>query len=184
MKKRSVLRGFGFVLAATLTAPAMAAVMVGGAAMYPSRNIIQNAVHSKEHTTLVSAVKEAGLVQTLEGQGPFTVLAPTNRAFDKLPHGTVANLMEPKNKSELKTILTYHVLPGRFTTQELRDRIRAGDGKAMINTVEGQPLTFTERGSQILVTDEKGDVAEITQANVMQSNGIIQVINSVLMPNS
>jgi uncharacterized surface protein with fasciclin (FAS1) repeats len=184
MNKRSAIFGASGVLALALTAPAMATVMVGGAAMYPSRNIIQNAVHSKEHTTLVSAVKEAGLVPTLEGSGPFTVLAPTNRAFDKLPHGTVANLMEPANKNELKTILTYHVLPGRYTTQELRNKIRAGDGKAMINTVEGQPLTFTERGGHILVKDEKGDVAEITQANVMQSNGVIQVVNSVLMPNS
>jgi uncharacterized surface protein with fasciclin (FAS1) repeats len=183
MNKRSVIIGTGFVMA-ILTAPAMATTMVGGAAMYPSKNIIQNAVHSKEHTTLVSAVKEAGLVPTLEGQGPFTVLAPTNRAFDKLPHGTVANLMEPSNKSELKTILTYHVLPGRYTTAELRSKIRAGDGSATINTVEGQPITFTERGRHILAKDAKGDVAEITQGNVMQSNGVIQVVNSVLMPNA
>jgi uncharacterized surface protein with fasciclin (FAS1) repeats len=184
MKKRSLFLGTGIALTMALTAPAIAAVMVGGAAMYPSRNIIQNAVHSKEHTTLVSAVKEAGLVPTLEGPGPFTVLAPTNRAFDKLPSGTVSNLMEPSHKGELKTILTYHVLPGRYTTAELTRKIRAGDGSATINTVEGQPLTFTERGDHIFVKDEKGDVAEITQSNVMQSNGVIQVINSVLMPNT
>lgn len=184
MNKRSVILGTGIVLAMAAGAPAMATVMVGGAAMYPSRNIVQNAVHSKEHTTLVSAVKEAGLVPTLEGPGPFTVFAPTNRAFDKLPHGTVASIMQPGNKGELKTILTYHVLAGRYTTQELRDKIRAGDGKATIATVEGQPLTFTERGRHILLTDAKGDVAEITQPNVMQSNGVIQVVNSVMMPNS
>lgn len=184
MKKHSLMIGAGLALTMALTAPAMAAMMVGGAPMYPSKNIIQNAVHSKEHTTLVAAVKQAGLVKTLEGPGPFTVLAPTNRAFDKLPHGTVAKLMKPADKSELKTILTYHVLPGRYTTAQLRDKIRAGDGKATIDTVEGQPLTFTEHGDHIRITDEKGDVAEITQANVMQSNGVIQVINSVLMPNS
>jgi len=182
MTKRSTILGTGFAVTLALTAPAMAAMMVGGAPMYPSKNIIQNAVHSKVHTTLVSAVKEAGLVPTLEGAGPFTVFAPTNRAFDKLPQGAVSNLMEPAHRDELKTILTYHVLSGRYTTQDLRDKIRAGDGKAMINTVEGAPLTFTERGGHILITDEKGDVAEITKANVMQSNGVIQVVNSVLMP--
>lgn len=184
MKPHTMILGGGIALTMALTAPAMAAMMVGGAPMYPSKNIIQNAVHSKEHTTLVSAVKEAGLVPTLEGPGPFTVFAPTNRAFDKLPKSTVEGLMQPDKKDELKTILTYHVLPGRYTTQALREKIRAGDGKATINTVEGQPLTFTARGDHIMVTDEKGDVAEITQANVMQSNGVIQVINSVLMPNS
>jgi uncharacterized surface protein with fasciclin (FAS1) repeats len=183
MKRSSIITAVSFATLA-LTIPAMAAVMVGGAQMYPSKNIIENAVHSKVHTTLVSAVKAAGLVQTLEGPGPFTVFAPTNRAFDKLPKGAVANLMKPSNEAELKTVLTYHVVPGRYTTQDLRDRIRDGDGKAMLKTVEGQDLTLTERGRQIRVEDDKGDVAEITTPDVIQSNGIIQVINAVLMPNS
>ncbi|MFZ0607141.1 MAG: fasciclin domain-containing protein [Xanthobacteraceae bacterium] len=180
--KRSMILAAGVAMTVALSAPAFATMMVGGAPMYPSRNIIQNAVHSKEHTTLVSAVKEAGLVKTLEGPGPFTVFAPTNRAFDKLPHATVAGLMKPSKKGELKSILTYHVLPGRYTTQKLKDEIRADGGKATINTVEGEPLTFTEHDGHIRITDEKGDVAEITQGNVMQSNGVIQVVNSVLMP--
>jgi uncharacterized surface protein with fasciclin (FAS1) repeats len=183
MKLRSkMLACLGLTMA--LVVPAAAEVMVGGAPMYSSRNIIENAVHSKVHTTLVSAVKQAGLVETLEGPGPFTVFAPTNSAFGKLPHGTVASLMEPEHKETLKNILTYHVLPGRYTTRELMDKIRDAGGKATINTVEGQPLMFTERGNHILVTDVKGDTAEITTANVIQSNGVIQVVDSVLLPNS
>jgi len=182
MRMRSMLL-VGFGLAMAFVVPAAAEVMVGGAPMYPTRNIIQNAVHSKVHTTLVSAVKEAGLVETLEGPGPFTVFAPTNRAFEKLPNGTVASLMEPSNKYQLKNILTYHVLSGRYTTRDLMDKIQASGGRATINTVEGQPLAFTERGGRIFVTDAKGDTAAITIANVMQSNGVIQVVDSVLLPN-
>ncbi len=182
MKTSSKILGAGIALTMAVTAPAMAETMVGGAPMYASRNIIQNAVHSKVHTTLVAAVKEAGLVKTLEGPGPFTVFAPTNRAFDKLPAGTVSTLMEPANKDQLKTILTYHVLPGRYTTRALEAKIREGDGKATINTVEGQPLTFSDMGGRIRITDEKGGSAEITKANVMQSNGVIQVVNGVLQP--
>lgn len=184
MKKRPMIIGVSLAATVAFAAPAMAATMVGGAPMYPSKNIIQNAVHSKINTTLVSAVKQAGLVKTLEGPGPFTVFAPTNRAFDKLPHSAVANLMKPSNKSELKTILTYHVLAGRYTTQDLRQKIKAGDGKATLKTVEGDPLTFTEHDGRIRITDEKGGTAEITKGNVMQSNGVIQVVNSVLMPNT
>jgi uncharacterized surface protein with fasciclin (FAS1) repeats len=156
--------------------------MVGGAAMYPSRNIVQNAVNSKDHTTLVAAVKAAGLVSTLEGPGPFTVFAPTNEAFDKLPPGTVSTLVEPANKAELTKILTYHVVPGNYTETSLVNAISAGGGKAVLTTVEGEPLTVTDSAGLLQVTDAKGDTANITISNVRQSNGDIYVIDSVLMP--
>jgi len=156
--------------------------MVGGAPMYPSRNIVQNAVNSKDHTTLVAAVKAAGLVQTLEGPGPFTVFAPTNDAFAKLPDGTVATLLKPENKQTLTNVLTYHVVPGRLTTKDLRERIVAGGGKAELNTVQGGTLTIQEKNGKLWVIDAKGDTAEITISNVMQSNGVIQVINAVMLP--
>lgn len=157
-------------------------VMVGGAAMYPSRNIIQNAVHSKDHTTLVAAVKAAGLVKTLEGPGPFTVFAPTNQAFDALPAGTVQTLLKPANKAELTKILTYHVVPGRYDTAKLDAEIKADGGEAKLKTVEGEMLTIKSSGKDLTVTDAKGDTAEITIPNVYQSNGVIMVINKVLMP--
>ena len=172
-------------LGAIGTAPSFAAEMtkmVGGAAMYPSKNIVQNAVNSKDHTTLVAAVKAAGLVPTLESSGPFTVFAPTNEAFKKLPDGTVATLLKPENKDKLTSVLTYHVIPGTLTTKDLRAKIKEGGGKAEIKTVEGKPLTFSEKEGHIWLTDEKGDRAEITIANVMQSNGVIQVINTVMLP--
>jgi uncharacterized surface protein with fasciclin (FAS1) repeats len=172
-------------LGAIATAPSFAAEMtkmVGGAAMYPSKNIVQNAVNSKDHTTLVAAVKAAGLVPTLESPGPFTVFAPTNEAFKKLPDGTVATLLKPENKDKLTSVLTYHVIPGTLTTKDLRAKIKEGGGKAEIKTVEGKPLTFSEKDGHIWLTDEKGDRAEITIANVMQSNGVIQVINTVMLP--
>lgn len=156
--------------------------MVGGSAMYPSKNIIQNAVNSKDHTTLVAAVKAAGLVSTLEGPGPFTVFAPTNQAFDALPAGTVQNLLKPENKATLVKILTYHVVPGRLTTQKLHRMIKKGHGKAMLKTVEGEPLTVTMQDGKYMLTDAKGGMATITIPNVIQSNGVIQVINAVLMP--
>jgi len=156
--------------------------MVGGAPMYPSRNIVQNAVNSKDHTTLVAAVKAAGLVQTLEGPGPFTVFAPTNDAFAKLPDGTVATLLKPENKQTLTNVLTYHVVPGRLTTKDLRERIVAGGGKAELNTVQGGTLTIQEKNGKLWVIDAKGDTAEITISNEMQSNGVIQVINTVMLP--
>jgi uncharacterized surface protein with fasciclin (FAS1) repeats len=156
--------------------------MVGGAAMYPSKNIVQNAVNSKDHTTLVAAVKAAGLVPTLESPGPFTVFAPTNEAFNKLPAGTVQTLLKPENKDKLTGILTYHVVPGRLTTQDLREKIKEGGGKAELKTVEGEPLTVTAKDGKLWLTDAKGDTAEITISNVMQSNGVIQVINAVMLP--
>jgi uncharacterized surface protein with fasciclin (FAS1) repeats len=157
-------------------------VMVGGAAMYPSKNIVQNAMNSKDHTTLVAAVKAAGLVKTLEGPGPFTVFAPTNEAFKKLPAGTVETLLKPENKDKLKSVLTYHVVPGRITAKDLKDKIKAGDGKAMLKTVEGDELTFQMKDGKIWVKDGKGDTAQVTIANVMQSNGVIHVIDTVLLP--
>ena len=156
--------------------------MVGGAPMYPSKNIVQNAVNSKDHTTLVAAVKAAGLVQTLEGAGPFTVFAPTNDAFAKLPDGTVATLLKPENKQTLTNVLTYHVVPGRLTTKDLRERIAAGGGKAELKTVQGGTLSIQEKNGKLWVIDAKGDTAEITISNVMQSNGVIQVINAVMLP--
>ena len=157
-------------------------VMVGGAPMYPSKNIVQNAVNSKDHTTLVAAVKAAGLVQTLEGPGPFTVFAPTNDAFARLPDGTVATLLKPENKQTLINVLTYHVVPGRLTTKDLREQINAGGGKVALKTVQGGTLTIEEKNGKFWVIDAKGDTAEITISNVMQSNGVIQVINTVMLP--
>jgi uncharacterized surface protein with fasciclin (FAS1) repeats len=157
-------------------------VMVGGAAMYPSKNIVENAVNSKDHTTLVAAVKAAGLVDTLEGPGPFTVFAPTNEAFAKLPAGTVDTLLKPENKAKLVAILTYHVVSGRLTASDLADMVAKGGGKATLTTVEGEPLTVTKHGSRIDITDSKGGVAHVTIANVMQSNGVIHVIDAVLIP--
>jgi uncharacterized surface protein with fasciclin (FAS1) repeats len=158
-------------------------VMVGGAPMYPSKNIIENAVNSKDHTTLVAAVKAAGLVETLEGKGPFTVFAPTNEAFAKLPPGTVETLLKPENKPTLVKILTYHVVSGDYTAADLMKMVKAGGGKAMLKTVEGEPLTFSENGSHLYVSGAKSGVAEVTIANVKQSNGVIHVISSVLLPN-
>jgi uncharacterized surface protein with fasciclin (FAS1) repeats len=156
--------------------------MVGGAAMYPSKNIVENAMNSQDHTTLVTAVKAAGLVNTLEGPGPFTVFAPTNEAFAKLPAGTVDNLVKPENKDTLTKILTYHVVSGRLSTGDIRKLIKAGHGAARLSTVSGGTLTASMQGGKIILTDEKGGTAMITIANVYQSNGVIQVINSVLMP--
>ena len=156
--------------------------MVGGAAMYPSKNIIQNAVNSKDHTTLVAAVKAAGLVSTLEGKGPFTVFAPTNEAFDKLPAGTVETLLKPENKATLTKILTYHVVAGRLSAAVIAARIKAGNGKAMLKTVEGGTLTAMMEGNKLVLTDEKGGKSTVTIANVFQSNGVIHVVDTVLMP--
>jgi uncharacterized surface protein with fasciclin (FAS1) repeats len=156
--------------------------MVGGAAMYPSKNIVQNAVNSKDHTTLVAAVKAAGLVPTLESPGPFTVFAPTNEAFAKLPAGTVDTLLKPENKAKLSSILTYHVVAGRLTTAALREKVKDGGGTAELKTVEGEPLTVKEKDGKVWLIDAKGDMAEITIGDVMQSNGVIQVINTVMLP--
>jgi uncharacterized surface protein with fasciclin (FAS1) repeats len=157
-------------------------VMVGGAAMYPSKNIVQNAVNSKDHTTLVAAVKAAGLVDTLSGPGPFTVFAPTNEAFDALPKGTVDTLVKPENKATLSKILTYHVVSGRYTAKDLMALVAKGGGKASLTSVEGEPLTVMQAGNALTVTDTKGGVAHVTIGDVMQSNGVIHVVDKVLMP--
>lgn len=154
--------------------------MVGGSAMYPSKNIVQNAINSKDHTTLVSLVKKAGLVSTLEGPGPFTVFAPTNEAFAALPQATVSKVTS--DAALLKKVLTYHVVPGRLTTAAIMAQIKAGGGSAMLKTVEGDSITATMDGSHIKLTGAGGGTATITIANVAQSNGEIQVINGVLMP--
>jgi uncharacterized surface protein with fasciclin (FAS1) repeats len=159
-------------------------VEVGGAPMYPSKNIIENAVNSKDHSTLVAAVKAAGLVETLEGAGPFTVFAPTNEAFDKLPKGTVETLLKPENKQMLTGILTYHVVAGRLDSKELADKISAGNGTAELTTVAGGKLWVMMKGSKIVLKDEKGNMAWVTMKDVYQSNGVIHVINAVLMPKS
>ncbi|MGB7454448.1 MAG: fasciclin domain-containing protein [Pseudolabrys sp.] len=157
-------------------------VTVGGAPMYPSKNIVQNAVNSKDHTTLVAAVKAAGLVDTLQSPGPFTVFAPTNEAFAKLPAGTVDTLLKPENKKTLTNVLTYHVVPGRLSAKDLMEKIRTGNGKAMLKTVEGEDLTFAEKDGKLWIWDAKGGSAQVTIRNVMQSNGVIHVIDTVRLP--
>ncbi len=157
--------------------------MVGGAAMYPTKNIVENAVNSKDHTTLVAAVKAAGLVDTLEGTGPFTVFAPTNEAFDKLPAGTVDTLLKPENKDQLVKILTYHVVPGKLTSKDIAKLIKQGNGKAELKTVQGETLTGTMQDGKLVLTDAKGGVSTVTIADVIQSNGVIHVVDTVLMPN-
>jgi len=139
-------------------------------------------MNSKDHTTLVDAVKAAGLVKTLESPGPFTVFAPTNEAFKKLPAGTVDNLLKPENKKTLTNVLTYHVVPGRLTAKDLMAKVKEGNGKATIKTVEGEPLTFEEKDGKLWIMDAKGDTAQLTIANVMQSNGVIHVIDTVMLP--
>ena len=157
--------------------------MVGGAEMFPTRNIIENAVNSADHTTLVAAVKAAGLVETLSGPGPFTVFAPTNAAFAKLPAGTVDTLVKPENKATLTGILTYHVVAGNMTAADLAKAIADGGGSAALKTVAGGTLTATQAGGTITLTDEKGGKSTVTQGDVIQSNGVIHVIDTVLMPN-
>ncbi|MXN91839.1 fasciclin domain-containing protein [Flavobacterium sp. Sd200] len=158
--------------------------MVGGAAMYPNKNIIENAMNSKDHTTLVAAVKAAGLVETLQGKGPFTVFAPTNEAFDKLPKGTVETLVKPENKKKLTTILTYHVVAGKWSAADVMAAIKKGGGKAEVTTVQGGKLWFKMDGKDVWVIDEKGGKAKITITDVNQSNGVIHVVDTVLMPKS
>ena len=164
------------------SASAEGTVMVGGAAMYPSRTIVENAVNSRDHTTLVAAVKAAGLVETLSGPGPFTVFAPTNAAFQKVPAATLQAAMRPENKAMLQSVLTYHVVPGRLTAADLMQRIRDGGGQARLTTVQGGTLTASMMGNRIMLTDAKGGTAHVTQGDVMQSNGVIHVTDSVSMP--
>ena len=156
--------------------------MVGGHNMSPMKNIVQNAVNSDDHTTLVAAVKAAGLVDTLEGPGPFTVFAPTNEAFAKLPAGTVDNLLKPENKDQLTKVLTYHVVAGKLTSNDLRKKIKEGHGTTELTTVGGGKLEAMMQGSKIVLKDEKGGTSTVTIANVMQSNGVILVVDSVLLP--
>ena len=155
---------------------------VGGAAMYASRNIIENAVNSRDHTTLVAAVKAAGLVETLSGPGPFTVFAPTNSAFAKLPAGTVDTLLQPAKLATLQSVLTYHVVPGRVTAADLLAKIKAGGGQARLTTVQGGQLTASVMGGRVMLTDGKGGMSHVTQADVIQSNGIIHVTDAVSLP--
>jgi uncharacterized surface protein with fasciclin (FAS1) repeats len=183
MKRIQLLGVSALIALCAVTGSAFAAdPMVGGAAMSPMKNIVENAMNSQDHTTLVAAVKSGGLVDTLEGQGPFTVFAPTNEAFAALPTGTVETLLKPENKGTLDKVLTYHVVPGRLDTMTLDKMIKDGGGKAMLKTVEGDTLTVTGHGHQLSVTDSKGDIAMITIANVYQSNGVILVVDKVLMP--
>jgi uncharacterized surface protein with fasciclin (FAS1) repeats len=157
-------------------------VEVGGAPMYPSKNIVENAVNSKDHTTLVAAVKAAGLVETLQGAGPFTVFAPTNAAFDLLPAGTVETLVKPENKAKLTSILTYHVVPGRLDSKELASWIKKGNGKTELTTVAGGKLWVMMVGKDIVIKDENGGTAKVTTKDVYQSNGVIHVIDHVVLP--
>src|SRR6478609_5714274 len=176
---------FALSLGLNATAPSFAAektVTVGGAPMYPSKNIIQNAVNSKDHTTLVAAVKAAGLVDTLQGPGPFTVFAPTNAAFAKLPAGTVDSLLKPQMKEKLVAVLTYHVLPGRHSVKDLWEASNKGGGKAKFKTVEGEELTVEFKGQVLTIRDSKGNASRVSIQNVFQSNGVIHVIDNVLMP--
>jgi uncharacterized surface protein with fasciclin (FAS1) repeats len=171
-----------FTMLISGAAVAQKTVMVGGAAMYPTKNIIENAVNSKDHTTLVAAVKSAGLVETLQGKGPFTVFAPTNAAFDKLPKGTVDKLLMPENKAMLTGVLTYHVVSGKWSAADVAAAIKKGNGTAEVATVQGGKLWFKNDGKDTWVIDEKGNKAKITIADVNQSNGVIHVIDTVLMP--
>jgi uncharacterized surface protein with fasciclin (FAS1) repeats len=168
--------GFGFGSFAQKT------VMVGGAAMYPNKNIVENAVNSKDHTTLVAAVKAAGLVETLQSKGPFTVFAPTNAAFDKLPAGTVETLLKPENIKTLQTVLTYHVVAGKMNASDIAKAIKAGKGKATLKTVSGGTLTAWMDGKDLYISDESGNKAKVTIADVNQSNGVIHVVDTVLLP--
>lgn len=176
------LTGVALLALAGASSVALANPKVGGAPMLQSKNIVENAVNSKDHTTLVAAVKAAGLVDTLAGPGPFTVFAPTNAAFKKLPPGTVEGLLKPEALPQLKSVLTYHVVPGTLTAKDLMKMIKDGGGKATLTTVQGEPLSVEQKGKAIEVVDAKGDVATVTIPNVMQSNGVIHVINTVLLP--
>ena len=181
--KRIILSAFVVVaMAFTTQVQAQKNPMVGGAAMYANKDIVDNAVNSKDHTTLVAAVKAAGLVETLKSAGPFTVFAPTNAAFDKLPAGTVGTLVKPENKATLTKILTYHVVAGKLGKKEVAAAIKAGGGKAELTTVEGGKLWIYMEGKKVMIKDEKGGTAVVTIADVFQSNGVIHVIDTVLMP--
>ena len=180
---RIAAAGLSVALSSFVAVPAFAQVMVGGAPMLATKNIIDNAVNSKDHTTLVAAVKAAGLVETLQGPGPFTVFAPTNAAFAALPAGTVDNLLKPESRPTLTKVLTYHVVAGKWDAAAIAKMIADGKGSATIKTVAGGSLTAKARGKSIVLTDEKGGTASVTIADVYQSNGVIHVVDKVLLPN-
>ena len=193
--RRKYMTGSALILSLALAASAAAqersgdmsmeqgTTMVGGQVMFRTRDIVDNAVNSADHTTLVTAVKAAGLVETLKGQGPFTVFAPTNAAFGLLPEGTVSTLLRPENKGQLTKVLTYHVVAGRYDASALMKAIKQGHGRATLTTVQGEPLTFSMNGERnIVVRDTKGDVADISTYDVVQSNGVIHVVDKVLLP--
>lgn len=182
MKTRKFLSIALFTLVFGATSFAQKSIMVGGAAMYPTKNIVENAVNSKDHTTLVAAVKAAGLVETLQSKGPFTVFAPTNAAFNKLPKGTVKTLLMPENMKMLQSILTYHVVAGKMNASTIAKAIKMGNGKAMLKTVSGGTLTAWMKGKKLYITDENGNSAKVAIADVNQSNGVIHVIDAVVLP--
>jgi uncharacterized surface protein with fasciclin (FAS1) repeats len=182
MKKLALVFVLALISVSTF-AQMQKAPMVGGAVMSPSKNIVENASNSKDHTTLVTAVKAAGLVETLQSSGPFTVFAPTNAAFDKLPAGTVETLVKPESKEVLTSILTYHVVAGKMNAVDILAMIKEGNGAAVLTTVQGQKLTASLKGSNVILTDAKGGTSMVTVADVNQSNGVIHVIDSVLLPN-
>jgi uncharacterized surface protein with fasciclin (FAS1) repeats len=183
MKIRLLATTAAFALMLGTGAMAVTDPMVGGAAMFPTKNIVENAVNSKDHTTLVAAVKAAGLVPTLESAGPFTVFAPTNQAFAALPAGTVDTLLKPENKGQLTQVLTYHVVPGRYDQMALENAIKSTPGgKVSLKTAEGETLTISDASGALWVTDQKGNTARVTIPDVYQSNGVIMVVDKVLMP--
>ena len=186
MKTKNLISGALFAVCLFVGTSSFAqkekSVTVGGAPMYPSKNIVENAVNSKDHTTLVAAVKAADLVETLQSKGPFTVFAPTNAAFDKLPKGTVETLLKPENKKMLQTILTYHVVAGKMNSKDIAAAIKKGNGKAVFKTVSGGTLTAWMKGKDLYLTDENGISAKVTIADVNQSNGVIHVVDAVVTP--
>lgn len=183
MKKKIAVLLLGIVTIAVSAMAGSRNPVVGGQEMYPTKDIIDNAVNSADHTTLVAAVKAAGLVDTLKGAGPFTVFAPTNAAFAKLPAGTVENLLKPENKDALTKVLTYHVVAGRLSARDLKKQIKAGGGQATLNTVSGGTLVVMMQGDNVVLKDEKGGVSTVTIPNVFQSNGVIHVVDTVVLPN-
>lgn len=182
MKKIAIMLMSAFVLNASMAQKMDKPVEVGGAPMYATKNIVENAVNSNDHTTLVAAVKAAGLVETLQSAGPFTVFAPTNEAFDKLPKGTVESLVKPENKAILTKILTYHVVAGKLDTKALAKLIKEGNGTAELKTVSGGILKASMKGGKLVLTDEKGGMSTVTIKNVYQSNGVIHVVDTVVLP--
>ncbi|MCF8714249.1 fasciclin domain-containing protein [Joostella atrarenae] len=184
MKSNSIKNGILIAVFAltSMNASAQDTKMVGGAEMYPTKNIVENAVNSKDHTTLVAAVKAAGLVETLQSEGPFTVFAPVNKAFEALPEGTVETLLKPENKEQLQAVLTYHVVAGKMDAEALMEAVKKGMGKAKLKTVNGEELVVMQKGKKLWIMDAKGNKAKVTIADVYQSNGVIHVIDTVLLP--